>query len=122
MSNGGLADYIDLPDEELYGILGRQLLGGGGLGVAPDDQGDDAARFGRTWFRGFHATLQEKVCGSPRIQPFLGSSGSDRLVDAATIYQLVQDLGDDSVNYFVVAVLIGRIGLGTFCAGVPARS
>ncbi len=55
----------------------------------------------------------------------MGTTSSDRLLDAAGIYGVLQGLEGDSavtgaVNSAVLAVLVARIGLGTFCVNAPA--
>jgi hypothetical protein len=60
------------------------------------------------------------LCHHDKLKGFLGNSTSDRAIDAAAIYELLQNLGEDTVNAGVLAVLIARVGLGTFCANAPA--
>jgi hypothetical protein len=76
-------------------------------------------RFGKGWFGNKRRELQRRICHHDKLKGFLGNSSSDRAIDAAAIYELLQDLGEDSVNAGVLAVLIARVGLGTFCANAP---
>jgi hypothetical protein len=110
--------YLDKTDDELYELLGAALLGDG-LGIAPEDK-DEHRRFGRGWFGNKRRELQRKICHHDKLKGFLGNSTSDRAIDAAAIYELLQNLGEDTVNAGVLAVLIARVGLGTFCANAPA--
>ena len=110
--------YWDKTDDELFELLGADLLGEGRC-IAPEDQ-DAQRRFGKEWFESKHQDLQRKVCHQKKIQGLLGTTGSDRLLDAATIYELLQHLGEEPVTAGVLAVLVARIGLGTFCVNAPA--
>ncbi|MES9536415.1 hypothetical protein AB0C21_04195 [Spirillospora sp. NPDC049024] len=111
-----LVEYQGMSDDELYTLLGAELLGEG-VGLSPEDE-EEQRRFGKQWFTDKHRDLQRKICHHERIQPFLGTSGSDRVIDAAAIAELLtDDFGPTSV---IVAVLIARIGLGAFCQNAPA--
>ncbi|KDN81196.1 hypothetical protein [Kitasatospora cheerisanensis] len=110
--------YWDKSDDELYELIGAALLGDG-PGLSPEDE-EEHRRFGREWFTNKHRELQRRICHDPRLQGLLGTTSSDRLLDAAGIYGVLQGLEGDSavtgaVNSAVLAVLVARIGLGTFC-------
>ncbi|WP_067814679.1 hypothetical protein [Actinomadura kijaniata] len=109
--------YLDKSDDELFELLGTALLGEG-PGLSPEDRAAHR-RFGRTWFDNKQRELQRKICNHPGIQNLLGTTGSDRVIDAAAIYELLDKMGEDPVVAPLVAVLIARIGLGTFCANAP---
>jgi hypothetical protein len=112
--------YWGKSDEELYAILGAELLGDG-LGISPEDQ-ENSARFGKEWFTNKHRQLQRRICTHERVQGLLGTSTSDRFLDAVTIYELLKELGDDTVNAAVVAVLVARVGLGSYCSKMAEPS
>jgi hypothetical protein len=110
-----LIEFQDKSDDELYALLGAELLGEA-LGLSPEDE-DEQRRFGKQWFADKHRELQRKICHHERVQPFLGTSGSDRVIDVAAIAELLtDDLGPTSA---IVAVLVARIGLGAFCQNAP---
>ncbi|MFE1455834.1 hypothetical protein ACFW7K_12695 [Streptomyces sp. NPDC058735] len=110
--------YADKTDDELYTLLGAELLGEG-LGLSPEDE-DAHCRFGRQWFQSKHRELQRKICHQERIQGLLGTTSSDRLLDAAAVYEVLQHLGEEPSTAGVLAVLVARVGLGTFCVNAPA--
>ncbi|MER5894151.1 hypothetical protein [Streptomyces sp. NPDC001876] len=112
--------YWDKSDEELYSLLGAELLGEG-LGLSPEDQ-ENHRRFGKQWFANKHSELQRKICHHEKTQGLLGTTGSDRLIDAFTIHELLTDLDDDPTTAALIAVLVARVGLGTFCRTSPAPS
>ncbi|SDT39434.1 hypothetical protein [Actinoplanes derwentensis] len=111
-----VAAYADLDEETLYAELGRHLLGDG-LGISPDD-GDSASDYGRRWFADRYHRLQQTVCLQPRARALLGTTGSDRIVDAAAIFELLPEAAEDPMKAALLAVLIARVGLGTFCSNV----
>lgn len=111
--------YWDRSDDELYERLGAALLGEG-AGVSPDDR-DSHRKFGRSWFGNKRRELQRIVCHAEALQGLMGTSTSDRVIDAAAVYELLQGHGHDPVNAAILAVLIARIGLGTFCASAPPK-
>ncbi|MFD4671114.1 hypothetical protein ACFWNN_15365 [Lentzea sp. NPDC058450] len=114
-----LRPYLEMTDDELYATLGASLLGSG-AGMSPEDR-DEAEDYGRTWFKARYAALQQQVCLHPKVKGLTGGSGSDRVVDAATIAELVQEAGGNPLHAAVIAVLVTRIGLGLFCANVRPR-
>lgn len=111
--------YWEISDDELYEMLGAALLGEG-PGVSPDDK-DSHRSFGRSWFANKKRDLQRIVCHAEVVQGLLGSSTSDRFIDAGAVYELLQGHGHDPVDAAILAVLIVRIGLGTFCATAPPK-
>ncbi|WP_432889842.1 hypothetical protein ACQPYH_11370 [Kribbella sp. CA-245084] len=111
--------YWDQTDDELYERLGAALLGEG-LGVSPDDR-DSHRKFGRSWFANKTRELQRIVCHAEVVQGLLGTSTSDRVIDGGAVYELLQGHGHDPVSAAILAVLIARIGLGTFCATAPPK-
>ncbi|NEA37448.1 hypothetical protein [Streptomyces sp. SID13031] len=112
--------FWDSSDDELFARLGAGLLGEG-LGISPDEQ-ESHRRFGMTWFANKRRDLQQIVCHAEVMQGLLGTSRSDRIIDAAAVYELLQENGHDPVNAAVLAVLIARVGLGAFCATAPPKS
>jgi hypothetical protein len=112
-----LEQYRDKTDDEIYEILGA-MLQGEGLGLGPSDRRRHR-KFGREWFEGRHRELQRRICHDPRLQGFLGASTSDRLVDAAAIYEVLQQIGEDLVALPLLSVLIARVGLSEFCKNAP---
>lgn len=109
--------YWGKSDDELYALLGAELLGEG-LGLSDDDE-DDCRRFGKEWFAKKHRELQRTICHHDRVRPFIGTTGSDRLLDAAAIYEALQHAGEDVTTAAVLAVLVARVGLGSFCQNAP---
>jgi hypothetical protein len=112
-----LEQYRDKTDDELYELLGAALQGEG-LGLGPSDRRRHR-KFGKEWFEQRHRELQRRICHDHRLQGFLGSSLSDRLVDAAAVYEVLQQIGDDVVAIPLVSVLIARVGLSEFCKNAP---
>jgi hypothetical protein len=110
-------DYWNKTDDELFELLGLELLGEG-LGLSPSDKRRHR-KFGREWFAARQAELQRRVCHHNRLQGFIGTGASDRLLDAAAIYEILQNVDDDLVAIPVLAVLIARVGLGEFCKNAP---
>lgn len=108
--------YVDLPEDELYELLGAALLGDG-PGIAPDDP-DEAARYGKQWFTRHYALLQQRICLHQQVKGFGGNSTSDRIVDVVAISEALRQLGDEPIKAALVAALVVRIGLGLFCAGI----
>lgn len=113
---GALTDYWNMDDDELYTRLGAALLGTR-LGVSPEDHDRDR-RFGKQWFERQIGELQRRICHDKRVKGLLGTTASDRFVDAATIAQLLSEHDDYAVNAPLIAVLVARLGLGTLCANV----
>lgn len=120
MSLSDVASYLEMTEDELFTILGLELLGTG-LGVSPDDR-SEARDYGRRWFSNRYSQLRRSICLHPKAKTFSSGSASDHVVDAAAIYELVVDLPEDPIKAAVIAVLVARIGLGTFCAGVSGAS
>ncbi|WP_306367294.1 hypothetical protein [Nocardiopsis sp. CC223A] len=111
------ARFEAMDEEELYEELGRLLLGSG-PGLAPDDD-SEAADHGRRWFRAHYARLQRSVCLHPRVRPVLNDDPVNTVVDLGTIGTILSgDLVSDPTQAAVLAALITRLGLSTFCAGV----
>ncbi|MEI5101850.1 hypothetical protein RB200_29230 [Streptomyces sp. PmtG] len=112
-------EYWSRSDDELYALLGAELLGVG-PGLSPADD-EDKRRFGQRWFANKHRELQSKICHHERAQAFIGTTGSDRLLDACAIQELLQQSIGDPTTSALIAVLVARVGLGTFCRDAPAR-
>jgi hypothetical protein len=112
--------YLEKTDDELYELLGACLLDDG-LGISPADRGANR-RFGRQWFEHKYRDLQRGICHQERVQGLLGTTGSDRVLDAAAVYEILQHLGEEPATAGVLAVLVARIGLGSFCANAPVLS
>ncbi|MFF2523865.1 hypothetical protein [Streptomyces liangshanensis] len=112
--------YLDKTDDELFELLGAGLLDDG-LGMSPSDRGANR-RFGKQWFEHKHRDLQRRICHQKRVQGLLGTTASDRVLDAAAVYEVLQQLGEEPATAGVLAVLVARIGLGAFCTNAPAPS
>jgi hypothetical protein len=110
-----IKDYANHTDDDLYGLLGARLLGAA-LGMSPEEE-DDQQQFGRQWFARQYEELQRRICTAGVLRT-TGTNVSDRIVDAFAIQQILQEHEDYAVNAVLLAVLVSRIGLGTFCAGV----
>ncbi|MGX1564877.1 hypothetical protein [Streptomyces sp. NPDC055506] len=115
-----IEDYWDKSDDELYALLGSELLGDG-LGLSPEDE-EEKRRFGKQWFTNKHRELQRRICPHEQVRALSGSSGSDRLLDAYAILELVKQFTGDPTTAAVIAVLVARIGLGAFCRDVAVES
>ncbi|MEV0284758.1 hypothetical protein AB0H36_11640 [Kribbella sp. NPDC050820] len=116
MTNNILADYLNKTDDELYIVLGYELLGDGlGIGTGDDDK---YRKFGLTWFNNKRRQLQQKLCLHPRLRGLAITSSGDAAAEAAALFEILQDLGESTPNAAVIAVLVSRLGLGAFCAGV----
>jgi hypothetical protein len=107
-------EYWDRSDDDLYELLGAALLGEG-RGLSPEEQ-DDQRRFGRQWFARQHDELQRRICRDKRVRQLIGTTASDRFIDAVTISEILSSHDDLGLNAALLAVLVARVGLGTFCA------
>ncbi len=116
----GVEAYRAKSDEELYALLGAALLGEGPA-LSPDDE-EQRRRFGRQWFANKRRELQRRICHHERARPLLGTTGSDRLIDAVAVYEVLGQADEDPTTAALVAVLVARVGLGTFCHNAPAPS
>lgn len=112
-----LDDYLAKTDKEIYELIGIELEGAA-IGFGPADR-RRLRKLGKEWFEEKQRMLQSAVCHHERLQGFLGTTGSDRLVDAAAIFEVLQQLGDDLIAAPLLAVLIARVGLGEFCRNAP---
>uniref|UniRef100_A0AAU2JGT1 Uncharacterized protein n=1 Tax=Streptomyces sp. NBC_00049 TaxID=2903617 RepID=A0AAU2JGT1_9ACTN len=110
--------YWDKTDDELYALLGAELLGDG-LGLAPEDE-ENHRTFGKEWFANKHHEFQRRICHHDKAQALLGTTSSDRLIDAFTVQELLADFDSDPKTVALIAVLVGRVGLGAFCRNAPA--
>ncbi|MFD8595085.1 hypothetical protein ACFV1L_08795 [Kitasatospora sp. NPDC059646] len=114
--------YRDKSDDELYELIGAELLGDG-PGLSPEDE-EGHRRFGREWFAGKRRELQRRICHDPRVQGLLGTTPRTGCSTPPASTDL-QDLDGASAvtgafDSAVLAVLVARIGLGTFCVNAPA--
>jgi hypothetical protein len=99
-------------EDQLFELLGAELLGGG-LGVGADDP-EHASRFARKWFLSRRNKLREKLCGKTIVESMTTESGA-RMVEITTIMELMgQEFGSDQVH-LLLAVLLLRQGLTTLC-------
>ncbi|MFD3679444.1 hypothetical protein [Streptomyces sp. NPDC058613] len=112
-------EYWSRSDDELYALLGAELLGEG-VGLSPADD-EDKRRFGQQWFANKHRELQSKICHHERAQALMGTTGSDRLLDAYALQELLQQSIGDPTTATLIAILVARVGLGTFCHNAPTR-
>jgi hypothetical protein len=122
VGNGQIADlqkYWDKDDDQLYELLGASLLGVH-IGMSPEEQ-DRNRRFGKQWFDRQYHELQKRVCLDERVSDHLGTNLSDRILDVGALVGLLGAHDDYGINAVLISVLIARIGLGTFCAGVEAE-
>jgi hypothetical protein len=119
-TNDVFGTYFEKSDDELFELIG-EALEGDVIGFGPSDR-RRLRKLGRSWFEEKRREMQATVCHHPRLQGFLGTSGSDRLVDAAAIYEVLQKIGDDLIAAPLLAVLIARVGLGEFCRNAPEPS
>lgn len=115
--DSALNDYWEMGDDELYALLGAALLGTR-LGVSPEEQDRDR-RFGKQWLERQTSELRRRICTDKRVRGLLGTTTSDRFIDAVTIAQLLGEHDDYAINAPLIAVLLARVGLGTFCANLP---
>lgn len=111
-----IQDYWDFSDDDLYKMLGASLLGVG-IGISPEDQ-DNHRRFGKQWFARQYGELQRRICNDKRVRELTGTTVSDRFVDAAAVVELLGQHDDYAANAALIAVLVARIGLATFCANI----
>ncbi|MET9678756.1 hypothetical protein [Streptomyces coeruleorubidus] len=112
-------EYFQKSDDELYALLGAELLGEG-FGLSPDDE-EDKRRFGKKWFENKRRELQRTICHHEQAQPLIGTSGSDRLIDAYAIQELLKEFAGDPTTAALIAVLVARVGLGAFCHNAPPQ-
>ena len=112
-------EYWSRSDDELYALLGAELLGAG-VGLSPADD-EDKRRFGQQWFANKHRELQSKICHHERTRALMGTTGSDRLLDACALQEVLQQSFGDPTTAALIAVLVARVGLGTFCHNAPPR-
>ncbi|MFL1379113.1 MULTISPECIES: hypothetical protein [unclassified Nocardiopsis] len=111
------ARFEAMDEEELFEELGRILLGSG-PGLTPEDD-SEAAEYGRRWFRAHYARIQRSVCRHPRVRAVVSDSPADAFIDVTTITGILSGgLVSDPTQAALLAVLITRLGLSTFCAGV----
>ncbi|MFF3400408.1 hypothetical protein ACFYW6_18005 [Streptomyces sp. NPDC002659] len=110
--------WLELQDDELYSIVGSDLLGES-LGIGPSDP-DRSADFGRQWFAARRRELQREVCGNPKVQQMVIHHNGDKLAECAAVFEILGDSGIHMGSAPVVAVLIVRLGLTTFCSGYSA--
>ncbi|MFJ6900609.1 hypothetical protein [Streptomyces hokutonensis] len=113
-------EHFQKSDDELYALLGAELLGEG-LGLSPEDE-DSQRRFGKQWFANKRRELQQKICFHEKARHLLGTSSSDRLIDAYTVYELLGHFDYDPKTAALVAVLVARVGLGSFCHNAQPQS
>jgi hypothetical protein len=112
-------EYWGNSDEELYALLGAALLGEG-VGLSPEDE-ESERQFGKQWFIKKHRELQRRICHHEQVQGLIGTSGSERLIDAYAIQELLGDFAGDPTTAALIAVLVARVGLGSFCHNAPAQ-
>lgn len=112
-----IESYWDKTDDELYALLGAELLGDG-LGLTPEDE-DNRRQFGREWFANKHREFQRRICHHEKAQALLGTTASERIIDAFAVQELLADFDNDPKTVALIAVLVSRIGLGAFCRNSP---
>jgi hypothetical protein len=116
-----VGEYWDKTDDELYERLGSSLLGTPTAGISPDEQ-DRSRRYGKQWFGRQQSELKRRICNDKRVRELTGNTVSDRIVDAAAIADLLGQHNDYAMHAALIAVLVARIGLGTFCANLKTGS
>jgi hypothetical protein len=106
-----LASY---DEEELFAVLGEWVLGQG-RGVRPREF-RQIIRAGRVWLEEHTAELRAVVCDSSAVQAMRIDDGWDKLIDAATIADILAP-HFPKMPASVVAVIIARRGIGWLCGG-----
>lgn len=100
--------------EDLYRLLGES---------SPQSNafGGDLVKQGRAMLFGMRARLLSAVCGNEKVISHPAVSGSDDVNDSialvAVIASVIPPMASVSVNTFLIAALIVRIGVRNFCKG-----
>lgn len=101
---------LQADEDELFGHLGRQLLGGG-LGVGPEDD-YESQRFGKEWFDARLTQFRTVICAQPFIRDLSGDLTGDIVDIAALILPLA---GNQQLLALTVAGIVVRRGVIAFC-------
>jgi hypothetical protein len=112
-----LADLADKSDDELYELLGAEVEGDS-LGFGPGDLWH-LRRIGKEWFDDHLEDLQRAVCRNKVATHFTGHKAGDWILDATAVKGALETIDEQYQAIPVIAVLIARIGLSTFCRNVP---
>ena len=115
-----IAALLELSDDDLQEMLGVALLGGG-PGMSPADH-ESYRRFGKEWFGRRYHDLRRRICGNEHLGALRESSSADRVLDALAVQQKLSQFDEYAANSLVLAVLVVRIGVGTFCSGYQCKS
>lgn len=114
--NDDLANsYVDRSDEELYDILGANLLGGGP--EVPPVVRDHVRRVARNWFDDELQRLRQRVRASATYRAWLESEPGDRTAGVDLIARILRDEGDSDERAAALAVLLDRTNRRDALAG-----
>ncbi|WP_043661500.1 hypothetical protein [Nocardia thailandica] len=98
----------DSDDDELYALLGAELLGVGfGAGAMDDDQN---RRFGMQWFEDRIESFRDTVCATEVMAALTGEFNTDAAAIAGVL-----PIQDNKILALTVAAIILRRGLAAFC-------
>lgn len=112
-----ITELADKSDDELYEILGAEVEGDS-LGFGPGDLWR-LRTIGKEWFDDHFEDLQKAVCRHPVALHFSGYKGGDWAADALAILPALETVGEKFYALPVLAVLIARIGISSFCHNAP---
>jgi len=104
---------LDKDEEVLFAQLGTRLLGET-RGMGTDDE--IAGKFGRSWFDQRKEELRKLICGHPTVLALLESPNSDRAVQASVLVDILASIEGYAAHAVLIAVLVGKVGLLTFCS------
>jgi hypothetical protein len=103
--------YSSRSDEELYNLIGRELLAGA-IGTR---QGDFAAR-ARDWLATRHEWVRDSVCDNGSVRTAVAAKDSQALTYAIAQALLPQDARNYAL-YAWIATLVVRVGIERWCKG-----
>ena len=103
---------LAMPAEELFALLGRQLLPST-VGVGPEDDGR-AESAARAWVRAHWAELRNRVCGKDA-----GGQATTALVEFSAVADAVAGLLHGPAVATLTAIIV-KYGVKRLCAGDDA--
>lgn len=111
-----IEELAEMDDEELYEVLGQELLGPSrGFGGQDIDR---MITFARRWLDQHWIEIRVKICGEDAIEILKERPVLDAISDAAVIADFVaQAYGRPAAT--VIAVIICRRGLQALCGSTP---